>query len=74
MRMHAIYLAGTVVATATPLSAGAQPVQANRETVASAEQTTSAPEACPPGWVWEHVGYLGGSTWRPARCASLRAQ
>jgi hypothetical protein len=72
MRMHALDLAGAVVAAAIPLSPEAQPMQENRETVASAEQTTSAPEACPPGWVWEDAGYLGGGTWRPAHCASLR--
>ena len=46
MRLYALYLTGALVATAIPLSAGAQPVQATRQTAAGAEQTTPTLDAC----------------------------
>jgi len=46
MRLYALYLTGALVATAIPLSAGAQPVQATRQTAAGPEQTTPTLDAC----------------------------
>jgi hypothetical protein len=68
MRLHALYLTGALIAAAIPLSAGAQPVQANRQTAASTDQTTPTSEVCRPGWVWEPAGYVTLGRWQPARC------
>jgi hypothetical protein len=68
MRLHALYLAGALAALAIPLSAGAQPVQANRQAPAT-EQYAAPPTACPAGWVWEPAGYLTSGKWEAAHCA-----
>jgi hypothetical protein len=68
MRLYALYLTGALVATAIPLSAGAQPVQATRQTAAGPEQTTPTLDACRPGWVWEPAGYVTLGRWQAARC------
>jgi hypothetical protein len=70
MRLNTLYLIGTLAVAAVPLSAAAQPVQANRQTAAGTEQTMTAPDACATGWVWEPAGYMGNGHWRPAHCAA----
>src|ERR1700730_14572442 len=61
MRLNTVYLLGALAVAAVPLSAVAQPVQANRQ---AAEQYALTPAACPAGWVWEPAGYMGNGHWR----------
>lgn len=69
MRLQALYLTATLTALAIPLSAGAQPVNANRQTAAGIEQSMQAPYVCPPGWIWQPAGYFTSGKWEPAHCA-----
>lgn len=68
MRLNTLYLMGALAVAAAPLSAVAQPVQANPQP--AAEQYAPTPAACPAGWVWEPAGYMGNGHWRPAHCAA----
>jgi hypothetical protein len=68
MRLNTLYLMGALAVAAAPLSALAQPVQANRQL--AVEQYAPTPAACPAGWVWEPAGYMGNGHWRPAHCAA----
>ena len=68
MRLNTLYLMGMLTVAAVPLSAVAQPVQANRQP--AADQYAPTPAACPAGWVWEPAGYMGNGHWRPAHCAA----
>ena len=70
MRLRTVYLIGALAATAIPLSAGAQSLAANHQWTTNAQADRQAVQQCPPGYDWEPAGYLGGGTWRPARCAS----
>lgn len=71
MRLNTLYLMGALAVAAAPLSAVAQPVQANPQP--AAEQYAPTPAACPAGWVWEPAGYIwamaigGRHTARPVR-------
>src|SRR5260370_41415999 len=67
MRLNTVYLLGALAVAAVPLSAVAQPVQANRQ---AAEQYAPTPAACPAGWVWEPAGYMGNGHWRGAEWAA----
>ena len=67
MRLNTVCLLGALAVAAVPLSAVAQPVQANRQ---AAEQYAATPAACPAGWVWEPAGYMGNGHWRAAHCAA----
>src|SRR5260370_14580621 len=67
MRLNTVYLLGALAVAAVPLSAVAQPVQANRQ---AAEQYAPTPAACPAGWVWEPAGYMGNGHWREAHFAA----
>jgi hypothetical protein len=71
MRLQTIYFIGALAATAIPLSAGAQSLPANNQPTTNSQAVNQADQKCPPGWVREPAGYLGGGAWRPARCASL---
>lgn len=66
MRLHALYLTGALIATALPLSARAVPVH---PATTGAQQATSAPYTCPPGYYWEPDGYAPHGKFRPAHCA-----
>jgi hypothetical protein len=68
MRLNTLYLMGALAFAAPPLSAVAQPAQANRQP--AAEQYAPTPAACPAGWIWEPAGYMGSGHWRPAHCAA----
>jgi hypothetical protein len=70
MRLQALYFIGALAVTAIPLAAGAQSMPANDQSTTNAQAVDQAGQKCPPGWVWESAGYLGGGTWRPARCAA----
>jgi hypothetical protein len=65
MKLHDLYLAGALIATAIPLSAGAIPAEA----ASSAPQATSAPYTCDPGYYWQPDGYAPHGKFRPAHCA-----
>jgi hypothetical protein len=69
MKLHALYLAGAVVAAAIPFSAGAQSMPAYGQTTAGVAQTTPTKDACAPGWVWVPNGYVHQGRWEPAHCA-----
>jgi hypothetical protein len=69
MRLHALSLTVSLIATALPLSARAGPVQPDHEATTSAQKATSAPYTCPPGYYWETAGYAPHSKFRPAHCA-----
>ena len=56
MKLHVLYLTGALIATALPLSARAIPVQPDHQATSSAQQATSAPDTCPPGYYWEPDG------------------
>jgi hypothetical protein len=43
---------------------------ANHQWTTNAQADNQAVQQCPPGYVWEPAGYLGGGTWRPAFCGS----
>jgi hypothetical protein len=68
MWLNTLYLLGALAVATVPLSAVAQPVQADRQ--AAAEQYAATPAACPAGWVWEPAGYMGNGHWRPTHCAA----
>jgi hypothetical protein len=68
MRLSSIYLLGALSIAAAPLSAAAQPFQANHPAVPGQYAATSS--VCPTGWVWEPPGYMGNGHWRPAHCAA----
>jgi len=42
----------------------------NDQSTTNSQALNQAVQKCPPGYDWEPAGYLGGGTWRPARCAS----
>jgi hypothetical protein len=63
MKLHALCLAGALIAAAIPLSAGAVPVAAHHEAGAS------TPYTCPPGYYWEPDAYAPHGKFRPAHCA-----
>ena len=69
MKLRVLYLTGALIATALPLSARAIPVQPDQQATTSAQQTTSAPYTCPPGYYWEPQGYISKGKFRPAHCA-----
>ena len=69
MKLHVLYLTGALIATALPLSARAAPVQPDHQATTSAQQATSAPYTCPPGYYWEPDGYAPHGKFRPAHCA-----
>ena len=69
MRLHALYLAGALTATAVPFSAGAVPAEADHEAAISARQATSATYTCLPGYYWEPASYARHGKFRPAHCA-----
>jgi hypothetical protein len=68
MRLTTLYLAGALSVMAIPLSAGAAPSLPGGQTTVSTEQM-SRPDACGPGWYWEHAGYAPHGKFRPAHCA-----
>ena len=70
MRLRMLYLIGAFAVTAIPLSVAAQSSAANHQWTANAQADNQAVHQCPAGYDWEPAGYLGGGTWRPARCAS----
>ena len=71
MRLNVLYFLGALAVAAIPISAVAQPDQADRQPAAGAQQAkTLASKACPAGWVWEPAGYMGNGHWRPAHCAT----
>ena len=75
MRLQTLYFIGAFAVAAIPLSAGAQSLPANdqpanHQWTSNAEADKPAVQQCPPGYVWEPAGYLGGGTWRPAFCGS----
>lgn len=70
MRLQTFYFIGAIAATAIPLSAGAQSLPENHQWTTNPQAENQAVQKCPPGYDWEPAGYLGGGTWRPARCAS----
>ena len=70
MRLQTFYFIGALAATAIPLSAGAQSLPANNQAAANAQAVDQGGQQCPPGWVWEPAGYLGGGHWSPGHCAS----
>ena len=69
MKLRVLYLTGALIATALPLSAQAIPVQPDHQATSSAQQATSAPDTCPPGYYWEPDGYAQHGKFRPAHCA-----
>jgi len=69
MRLHALYLTGALIATALPLSARAVPVRPDHQATTNAQQATSAPYTCPPGYYWSPDGYAPHGKFRPAHCA-----
>jgi hypothetical protein len=69
MRLKALYLTGALAVSAVPLSAGAEPAQADRQDTTSFQEVTPAEDACAPGWYWEEAGYAKHGKWRPAHCA-----
>jgi hypothetical protein len=71
MRLQTLYLIGALAVTAIPLSAGAQSLSVNDQSTANFQTVDRSVQKCPPGWVWEPAGYLGGGHWSPAHCASL---
>jgi hypothetical protein len=84
MRLQTLYFIGTLAVAAIPLSAGAQSLPANGQWASNsqaalpendpstnnAQTDNQAVPQCPPGYVWEPAGYLGGGTWHPAFCGS----
>jgi hypothetical protein len=70
MRLRTLYFIAAFAITAIPLSAGAQSLPANHQWTTHAQSDNPAVRQCPRGYDWEPAGYLGGGTWRPARCAS----
>ena len=70
MRLQALYFIGALAVTAILLSAGAQSLPANHQWTTNGQADNQAVQQCPPGYVWEPAGYLGGGTWRPAFCGS----
>lgn len=70
MRLQALYFIGALAAAAVPLSAGAQSLPANDQWTGNSQAAEQAGQTCPPGWVWEGAGYLGGGKWTPGHCAS----
>lgn len=70
MRLQTLYLIGSLAVTAIPLSAGAQSLPANDQSTTNSQTADQADQTCPPGWVWEPAGYLGGGKWVPGHCAS----
>jgi hypothetical protein len=70
MRLQTLYLTGALAVTAIPLSAGAQSLSANDQSTTNSQAVDQSVQKCPPGWVWEPAGYLGGGHWSPAHCAS----
>jgi hypothetical protein len=70
MRLQTLYFIGALAVTAIPLSAGAQSLPAHDQWTTNSGNVNQADQKCPPGWVWEPAGYLGGGHWSPARCAS----
>ena len=70
MRLQTLYFIAAVAVTAIPLSAGAQSLPANDQPTTNSQAAIQADQKCPPGWVWEPAGYLGGGHWSPAHCAS----
>ena len=69
MKLRVLYLTGALIATALPLSASAIPVQPGHHATANAQQATSAPYTCPPGYYWDPDGYAPHGRFRPAHCA-----
>jgi hypothetical protein len=75
MRLQTLYFIGAFAVTAIPLSAGAQSLPANdqpadHQWTSNAQADNQSVQQCPPGYVWEPAGYLGGGTWRAAFCGS----
>ena len=71
MWLQTLYLIGALSVTAIPPSAGAQSLSANDQSTVNSQAVDQSIPKCPPGWVWEPAGYLGGGHWSPAHCASL---
>lgn len=69
MRLHALYLAGALIATAVPFSAGAVPAAPDHQTAASTQEAAPAADTCPPGYYWEPADYARHGKFRPAHCA-----
>ena len=69
MKLHVLYLIEALIATAPPLSARAIPVQPDHHATTSAQEATSAPYTCPPGYYWDPDGYAAHGKFRPAHCA-----
>jgi hypothetical protein len=68
MRLHALYLAGALIATAIPLSVGAVPAEADHEAATSARQASPATYACPRGYYWKPARYARHGKFRRAHC------
>jgi hypothetical protein len=69
MRLHALCFIGAVTVLGVPLSAGAVPVQPDRQLAASAQQIAPIAYTCPPGYYWEPDSYAPHGKFRPAHCA-----
>lgn len=69
MRLHALYLAGALIATASPLSAGSVAAEVDQQTAASTQQAAPAADTCPPGYYWAPARYARHGKFRPAHCA-----
>ena len=72
MWLQTLCFIGALTVAAVPLAAGAQSLTPNFPWTNNPQTAEQGPQTCPPGWVWEPAGYLGGGKWIPGHCASRR--
>lgn len=69
MRLHALHLAGALIAAAIPLSAAAVSAAPDHRTAANTQESAPAADTCPLGYYWKSASYARHGKYRPAHCA-----